>query len=110
MQAIQTYTSGRDTLLLCADQCEAFGIPVPPAEWLQQSHWQQSATANSGRGQAVLIDEPAQMVLRDYCRGGLVRHVSERRFIFGGLTTTRPYRELNLLNKMQQRTYLHKLW
>ena len=102
MRAIQTYTSGRDTLLLCANQCDAVGIPLPTLHWLQQAHWQQSAKANSGRGQAVLIDEPAQMVLRDYCRGGLVRHVSERRFIFGGLTTTRPYRELNLLNKMHQ--------
>lgn len=102
MRAIQTYTSGRDTLLLCANQCDAVGIPLPTLHWLQQAHWQQSAKANSGRGQAVLIDEPAQMVLRDYCRGGLVRHVSERRFIFGGLTTTRPYRELSLLNKMHQ--------
>ena len=102
MRAIQTYTSGRDTLLLCANQCDAVGIPLPTLHWLQQAHWQQSAKANSGRGQAVLIDEPAQMVLRDYCRGGLVRHVSERRFIFGGLTSTRPYRELNLLNKMHQ--------
>lgn len=102
MQAIETYTSGRDTLLLCANQCDAVGIPLPTLHWLQQAHWQQSAKANSGRGQAVLIDEPAQMVLRDYCRGGLVRHVSERRFIFGGLTTTRPYRELSLLNKMHQ--------
>ncbi|WP_296047334.1 3-deoxy-D-manno-octulosonic acid kinase [uncultured Alteromonas sp.] len=100
MQAIETYTSGRDTLLLCANQCEAVGIPLPPLQWLQQSHWQQATTANSGRGQAVLIDDPAPMVLRDYCRGGLVRHVSERRFVFGGLTATRPYRELSLLNKM----------
>lgn len=103
MQTIETYPYGRHTLLLCPEQCEALDIPLPAMSWLQRDYWltQQHSTAGSGRGQAVLIDTPAQMVLRDYCRGGLVRHFSERRFIFDGLTRTRPYRELTLLNRMR---------
>lgn len=102
LQAIETYTSGADTLLLCPAQCEVLGIPQPSAQWLYQQYWhtQHHHKATSGRGQAVLIDKPAPMVLRDYCRGGLIRHVSEKRFVFSGLTSTRPFQELTLLNTM----------
>ena len=104
MQAIESFTTGRHTLFICPQACDATGIELPTLQWLHQEHWQstQHSTATSGRGQAVLIDSPAPMVLRDYCRGGLVRHFSERRFVFGSLTRSRPYRELTLLNTMHE--------
>ncbi|MDC8831838.1 3-deoxy-D-manno-octulosonic acid kinase [Alteromonas gilva] len=103
MQAIETFQSGRHSLLRCPSVCRALGIQLPPVEWLQSSYWQQQqhATAASGRGQAVLIASPAPMVLRDYCRGGLVRHIARRRFIYSGLANCRPFRELQLLNTLR---------
>lgn len=77
-------------------------MPLPPLDWLNSAHWHQlqQTTATSGRGQAVLIATPVPMVLRDYCRGGLVRHIAERRFVYSGLAGSRPFRELSLLNAM----------
>ncbi|OFI35687.1 3-deoxy-D-manno-octulosonic acid kinase [Alteromonas lipolytica] len=91
-------------MLLCPQQCDALDIDLPSLQWLQSDYWlsQAHAKANSGRGQAILIEKPAPMVLRQYCRGGLVRHFAERRFIFSGLSNTRPYCELTLLNRMYE--------
>lgn len=104
LQALETLRSGRHTLIFDTAVCEALSLPVPGFEWLQSDYWlaRQQSTASSGRGQAVLIDAPYPMVLRTYCRGGLIRHFSQQRFIYNGLTSTRPFRELSLLNKMHQ--------
>lgn len=102
---IEIIRSGRHTLLICPAQCKGIGLPAPPLKWLHTATWQSQEInkhANSGRGKAILIAEPQPMVLRNYSRGGLVRHIAERRFIFNGLHTTRPYRELQLLQHMYQ--------
>lgn len=84
--------------------CEALGMSPPEKAWLFTDFWLQRehSKPSSGRGEAVLIEAPAPMVLRTYRRGGLVRHFSQRRFIFNGLASTRPFRELQLLHTMHE--------
>lgn len=95
---------GRDVVLYNLQACEVVGISPPDAQWLHTDYWTQRAHGkpDSGRGEAVIISEPAPMVLRTYCRGGLVRHFSQRRFMYNGLDATRPFRELQLLHTMHQ--------
>lgn len=42
------------------------------------------------------------LVLRHYCRGGLPRHLSEDRFIWAGLSHSRPWRELALTARLRE--------
>ena len=60
-----------------------------------------------GRGSAWRIQDELQgetidWVLRNYLRGGMVRHLVHDRYFFSGLEKTRPWREFMLLQAMRQ--------
>jgi len=57
-----------------------------------------------GRGTTFFIQHQGQdFVLRHYQRGGLVARISNEKYFWLGLRFTRPWREWNLLVKMQER-------
>lgn len=95
---------GRNIVLYNLQACEEMGISPPAPDWLFTTYWTQRTHSipGSGRGEAVMIDQPAPMVLRTYCRGGLIRHFSQRRFMFTTLESSRPFRELQLLHFMRE--------
>ena len=71
-------------------------IAFDPAELARAGHIQGQA---SGRAQAWFFSlNDTAMVLRHYQRGGLPAHFSADRYLWLGLTRSRPWRELNLLN------------
>ena len=56
-----------------------------------------------GRGTSVVF--PAygrQLFLKDYRRGGMVRHLSQDRYLYTGLDRTRAWREFRLLEMMKR--------
>jgi 3-deoxy-D-manno-octulosonic acid kinase len=60
-------------------------------------------SAVAGRGNTCFFRwANRQLVLRQYRRGGLVRHISKNQYVYTGLERTRPIRELDVLLKLQQ--------
>lgn len=60
--------------------------------------------ATAGRGNTVFFTlHKQQLVLRHYRRGGLVRHISEKHYIFTGMDNTRAMREFDLLLSLQSK-------
>ncbi len=59
--------------------------------------------ASAGRGNTVFftLNDDA-LVLRHYRRGGLVRHISQSRYVFTGFHRTRALREFDLLLQLQK--------
>jgi len=58
--------------------------------------------AAAGRGNThFIVLEGHALVLRHYRRGGLVRHLSERRYVWTGLARTRAVREFELLRELE---------
>ena len=56
-----------------------------------------------GRGTTYFMQYQQQhIVLRHYRRGGLIGRLVQDSFLFTGLTNTRPYRELQLLEQLAQ--------
>ena len=57
-----------------------------------------------GRGTTFFIQHQGRdFVLRHYQRGGLVAKISEDQYLWSGLRFTRPWREWELLEKMQEK-------
>ena len=57
-----------------------------------------------GRGTTFFIQHQGRdFVLRHYQRGGLVAKISEEQYLWSGLRFTRPWREWELLEKMQEK-------
>ncbi|MBX2880595.1 MAG: 3-deoxy-D-manno-octulosonic acid kinase [Granulosicoccus sp.] len=68
--------------------------------WLHENNLITSQSSQ-GRGFAAHISfEEQALVLRRYCRGGLVRHFSHDQFVWLGLQRARPYCEFELLREM----------
>ena len=58
--------------------------------------------ARAGRGNThFLVLDGHALVLRHYRRGGLVRHLSERRYLWTGIERTRAVREFELLRELE---------
>ncbi len=54
-----------------------------------------------GRGTSVIFPTAGrQLFLKDYRRGGMVRHLSKDHYLFTGLSRTRAFREFRLLEAM----------
>jgi len=83
---------------------EAVSDSILP-QWLDSEYWQKTANlqaAHLGRGRAWFISSGGQeFVLRHYCRGGLIAHLSRDRYIWQGLDKTRAWREWRLLALLQ---------
>ena len=73
-------------------------------KWFSIDYWKaQNALKGtaSGRGTVwFLNNNQGEFVLRRYRRGGLIAKLTQFRFLFTGFKSSRPYQELNLLEKM----------
>ena len=80
-------------------------LPIT-ANWLDSNSWTKQTKNNdaSGRGSVYFIEsEFGQFVIRKYLRGGLIRKLTESKFLFTGVKQSRPYKELTLLEYMQEK-------
>ncbi|NVJ50314.1 MAG: 3-deoxy-D-manno-octulosonic acid kinase [Gammaproteobacteria bacterium] len=77
-------------------------------QWFNADYWRTKKAImgeSRGRSTTYFIDSQsvagkAPFVLRHYCRGGLYGKINYDRFLYLGIERTRPYRELELLEKM----------
>ena len=78
--------------------------------WFSPEFWQQkNAVTGESKGRYTTyfvrtqsVDEqPLDMVLRHYYRGGLISKLSKRSFVFTGLGKARAYQELLMLSQMR---------
>lgn len=80
-------------------------LPIT-TEWFENSFWKEQQTEKttaSGRGKVSFIySETGQFVIRQYLRGGFIRKFTEESFFFTGYQRSRPYKELALLEYMQE--------
>ncbi|MFC3095415.1 3-deoxy-D-manno-octulosonic acid kinase [Alteromonas sediminis] len=90
-------------MLIDIESCRQLDI-TPIAAWFNTDFWRENNAITGvaeGRGTTLFVEHQAQaMVLRHYCRGGMVRHLNHD--IFFGFSTehTRPFQELSLLRYM----------
>ena len=84
----------------CADQLQL----KPEVSWFNADFWRDKQAivgTASGRGTTYFVKHDNHvMVLRRYRRGGLIRHLSDDKFVFNGLKRTRAWAELQLLATM----------
>jgi len=77
----------------------------PTLAWFDVSYWQSQdkiSGTNHGRGITYFIQHATlHMVLRRYLRGGLIAKFIAQTFVFTGLTRTRVYQEIALLEYMR---------
>jgi len=60
----------------------------------------------AGRAQAYFLRaQGKRLVLRHYRRGGLPRHLSDDRFIWAGLSRSRPWRELAVMARLREMNF-----
>jgi 3-deoxy-D-manno-octulosonic acid kinase len=88
------------------------GMPPEPW-WFEVDAWRQRAALlgeGGGRGRVAFVRSPlpaaddrsGQWVLRDYRRGGMVRHLVGAHYLFTGAQRTRVFREVELLHALHQ--------
>lgn len=81
-------------------------LPNPSPDWFEPEWWKSQACSPDelgGRGQALAIDSAAgPAVLRQYRRGGLVRHIVDADYFYRGLNTTRAFKEWRLTQALAQ--------
>ena len=74
-------------------------------DWFEPEYWRAKnkiTGSAEGRGTTFFIHHNTlQMVLRHYRRGGLIGRFVDDQYCFTGLHRTRAWRELHLLNKLQ---------
>jgi len=77
------------------------------SEWFEPAHWQQQQQIlgqSHGRNVTWFVGEKDKpMVLRHYYRGGLIGKLITDSYLFGGLESTRAYREYALLKELERR-------
>lgn len=75
-------------------------------QWFNPEYWQrqgQLQAVSAGRGQAWFIQQQDKdYVLRHYRRGGMAAKISADRYLWMSLSSTRAWREYQLLVKLQQ--------
>lgn len=80
------------------------GGECPPDAWFDPSALAaRGATAAAGTGRAATLRFDwggRALVLRHFRRGGLVRHLTDDRYLRVGLRNSRPWRELALLTRL----------
>lgn len=74
------------------------------AELFEASYWQAKNAVigqESGRGTTWFLQHnDHQLVLRHYLRGGMMRHISHDRYVFGSIQKTRSMAEFTILNAL----------
>lgn len=103
---IKLKADGKSILLSFDGDSKIFSLLTN--DWFTPEFWQQDdAVIGQSKGRHITwfvqpssdISEQS-WVLRHYYRGGMVSKITRDLFVFTGLTNTRPYRELRLLNWM----------
>lgn len=78
-------------------------LPIE-ASWFDPEFWQEKKSlvgTGQGRGEVWFIQsEFGDFVMRRYRRGGFIAKLNKSRFLFTGQNKTRPWQELELLEKM----------
>ena len=92
---------GADTIRVASAQAHVFD-----AAWMDEAELQQrsllTGEAAAGRGNTWFFEhDGVPMVLRHYRRGGLMRRVNERRYLWTGLESTRAMREFAVLQSLE---------
>lgn len=93
------------TLFIDSDNANALNIE-PESSWFSPSYWQSKnavVRTAQGRGTTYFVKHKQYtLVLRQYLRGGVIRHLSNNQFIYTGHKRSRPWLELSLLSNMQK--------
>lgn len=104
--ALHFVTDNEQTLIIDQQCCEQLGISQPTSDWFEPGFWKNHNAITgqaAGRGSTLFIHwQSADMILRRYCRGGAIRHISKDSYVFTGLEHTRAWQELTLLKAMKQ--------
>lgn len=91
--------SGRDRVLYDPER-----LAEPSVDWFEPAHWERSGAISDrfgGRAEALAVDGPfGAAVLKVYRRGGLVRHLVQRRYAWTGLDRARSVREWRVLRAL----------
>jgi len=78
----------------------------PEPHWFEPDWWRgrDAVTAElGGRGQALALITPfGDAVLRRYQRGGMVRHLTRRHYLYTGAARTRPFAEWRVTRRLRQ--------
>lgn len=78
----------------------------PTAEWFSTEHWRQLKRLTGsadGRGTTHFFEHNGEaFVLRHYRRGGLPGKILSDQYFYAGLKLTRAWRELHLLEQLQE--------
>jgi 3-deoxy-D-manno-octulosonic acid kinase len=92
--------AGDGAMLYKPSQAGKFAVP-----WFEPRYWMaQDAVVGEalGRGTTYIVREgERRLVLRHYRRGGLIARLSPDRYLWRGESATRPFRELQLIDVLQ---------
>lgn len=93
---------GMDTIRVASSLADVFDTA-----WMDESELQQrgllSGHASAGRGNTWFFEhEGMPMVLRHYRRGGLMRKISERYYLWTGLESSRAMAEFAVLQSLEE--------
>ena len=79
------------------------------ADYFSPEYWHQKQAIigqETGRGTTLFVQhDAAQLVLRHYLRGGMMRHLSRDQYWFQGLEATRSFAEFTLLAELSKRGF-----
>ena len=79
-------------------------IKQPSPRMFEEAYWREASAVRhiaSGRGNALMLETPfGPVVMRQYMRGGWMKHVSRDRYLFTGFASSRPLREAWMLAQM----------
>ena len=79
-------------------------VAQPTSVLFDISQWPQREAVSDGRGAAYFItSESRRWLLKPYYRGGLIRKLSEKSYLFTGYERTRMFREFRLLQLLRSR-------
>ena len=79
-------------------------IVQPTSALFDISHYSQREVISDGRGAAHFVESAGQQwLLKPYYRGGLIRKLSEKSYVFTGYERTRMFREFRLLQVLLSR-------
>ncbi len=104
---LATYRTGKTIILYDASSVwDGQVAPQLGPTLLDPHHWRQQGRVVGeapGRGSSLFLDAGGeQWVLRPYRRGGLIARLSEARYLWLGLESTRAFRELRLTARLHE--------
>ena len=98
MSKIDQLSDKNTTWCFISEPANTFNKRLFDIEWLHQQSLITGAP-KGGRGNTYFLNiDGTELVLREYLRGGLIRHVNPRYYLWRGLQHTRAFRELHMLS------------